>query len=145
MAAGILIAEMAYNNQAVDRDGHPLLKQEEIDRLQKYYGKVDPNNRRVKVKSFNVPLYCVDLKRYPDWRITEQLSVWDWGRNEPPTKSQFRSLERQTKCPYNDVLRQTLSIAFDAAKKNNVAFPDLVEQEVLAARARASADDQKKK
>lgn len=144
VAAGILLAEMAYNNQAVDEAGQPLLKPEEQDRLQKYYGTVDPNLRKVKVSSFDVPLYCADPKYYT-WNVWEQVWIWDWGRNEPPTEAQFRNLERSTGCPYNDILRQTLSIAYDLAKKNKVAFADLVDQEVHAARARADAQNQQRK
>ena len=142
MAAGILIAEMAYNNQALDASGHPIFKPEELDRLQKYYGLIDPPSRRVKLRSFEVPLNCADPKQSNGANAAprrKQLWVWDWGRSEPPTEPQFRSLERVTFCPYNDVLRQTLAAAFDAAKKNKVSFADLVQQEVLAAQARQEA------
>ena len=146
MAAGILLAEMAYNNQAVDAAGRPMFKPEELDRLQKYYGTIDIPSRRVKVRSFDVPLNCLDPKVFKTntWPTRRTVWVWDWGRNEPPTEPQFRSLERDTQCHYNDVLRQTLSMAFDAAKKNKVPYADLVDQEVLAAKARADAENQKK-
>jgi uncharacterized protein len=140
--AGILIAEMASNNQAVDVNGHPLLKPDELDRLQKFYGKIDAAARRVKVRSFEVPLNCIDPKVYGSnmgWFVRRPLWVWDWGRQEAPTESQFRSLERETECSFNDVLRQTLVAAFEAARKNNVAFADLVEEEVNAARTREDA------
>jgi hypothetical protein len=136
---------LAYNGQAVDNSGRPLFKPEELDRLQKFYGTIDMNERRVKVRSFDVPLMCVNPKFNSQWVDWRQLWVWDWGRNEPPTEPQFRSLERFTDCRYNDILRQTLSIAFDASKKNKVAFADLVQQEVLAARAREDQQNQKKK
>jgi len=142
IAAGILISEMASNNQAVDINGHPLLKPDELERLQKFYGRIDPDARRVKVLSFAVPLNCVDPKVFGSnlgWYVREQLWVWDWGRQEAPTEAQFRSLERQTQCPYNNVLRQTLIAAFEAARKNKVAFADLVEEEVRAARAHEDA------
>jgi uncharacterized protein len=142
IGAGILIAEMAVNNQAVDVNGHPLLKTDEIDRLQTFYGTIDPGARRVKVRSFEVPLNCNDPKVWgasQTLSFRRQLWVWDWGRQEAPTEPQFRSLERQTGCAYNDVLRQTLVAAFDAARKNKVAFADLVEEEVHAAVAREEA------
>jgi hypothetical protein len=142
IGAGILVAEMAVNNQAVDVNGHPLLKPDEIDRLQTFYGTIDPGARRVKVRSFEVPLNCNDPKVWgasQTLSFRRQLWVWDWGRQEAPTEPQFRSLERQTGCAYNDVLRQTLVAAFDAARKNKVAFADLVEEEVHAAVAREEA------
>jgi TPR repeat protein len=132
LQAGILIAEMAANNQAVDVNGHLLLKPDELERLQKFYGTIDPDLRRVKFRSFEVPLTCYGPNS--GWFIPRQLWVWDWGRQEAPTEPQFRNLERQTACPYNDVLRQTLIAAFEAARKNKVAFADLVEEEVHAAR-----------
>jgi hypothetical protein len=127
---------MAYNNQAVDINGHPLIKPDELDRLQKFYGKIDPDARRVKVGIFEAPLYCIDPKIFgfnSGWSVPLQLWVWDWGRQESPTEAQFRSLNRVTGCPFNDVLRQTLVAAFEAARKNKVPFTDLVEQEVRAA------------
>ena len=123
---------MAANDQAVDVNGHPLLKPDELERLQKFYGTIDPDLRRVKFRSFEVPLTCYGPNS--GWFKPRQLWVWDWGRQESPTEPQFRNLERQTDCPYNDVLRQTLIAAFEAARKNKVAFADLVEEEVHAAR-----------
>lgn len=144
MAAGILIAEMAYNNQAVDSAGRALLKPEEVARLQKFYGTIDIPSRRVKVRSFDVPLNCADPKKVSGevWKRRRTLWVWDWGRVESPTETQFRSLERDSDCTFNDVLRQTLITAFDASKKNKVPYADLVAQEVLAARVK---EDEKKK
>ncbi len=44
MGAGILLAEMAVNGQAVDVNDRGLLNPDEIDRLQRFYGTVDPRN-----------------------------------------------------------------------------------------------------
>jgi hypothetical protein len=65
--------------------------------------------------------------------------VWDWGRAEAPTEPQFRSLERETGCYDNDVLRRTLSASFDAARKAKVPFADLINQQILAAQAQTNS------
>ena len=98
----------------------------------------------MKVRSFDVPLNCADPKKVSGevWKRRRTLWVWDWGRVESPTETQFRSLERDSDCTFNDVLRQTLITAFDASKKNKVPYADLVAQEVLAARVK---EDEKKK
>jgi hypothetical protein len=65
--------------------------------------------------------------------------VWDWGRAESPTEPQFRSLERETYCYDNDILRRTLSASFDAARKAKVPFADLINQQIIAAQAQETA------
>ena len=127
--AGILLAEMGVTGQAVDSNGHPLLNVDEIGRLQKYYGKVDAQTRTVKVRDYFVPLFC---GTYPVYR---HVWVWDWGRIEPPTEPQFRSLEREVGCYDNRILRGTLTASFAAANREKVAFPDLVAQQIISAKA----------
>ena len=133
IAAGILLAEMAAGGQAVDSNDRPLLNPDETDRLQKFYGTVDPATRKVKVRKLDVPLGC------GAWDRREPIWVWDWGRAESPTEPQFRSLERVTGCYYNDILRRTLSTTFDAAHKSKVAFADLIMQQITAAKAQEDA------
>jgi TPR repeat protein len=147
MAAGIQLVEMAYNDTAVDSAGRLLFKPDELARMRKFYGEIDVPSRRVKVRSFEVPLNCNNPRTSKIvWYYPKTLWVWDWGRVESPTEPQFRSLERQTSgCTFNDILRQTLIIAYDTAKKNKVPYADLVEQEVLAAQARENTQVQKKK
>jgi len=146
MAAGILVAEMAYNHQATDPSGNSLFKTDELDRLQKFYGTIEVQSRRVKVRSFYMPLYCSDPKKTPGGPRMRRSTVWiwDWGRSESPTEPQFRSLERDTRCTYNNTLRQTLSLAFNASKKNKVPYADLVEQQVRAAQAKTAAQNKPK-
>jgi TPR repeat protein len=127
--AGVLLAEMAVNGQANDASGNPLLTQDEIDRLQRYYGQVDPQTRKVKVRQLWVPLYCPEAAK---WR---QVWVWDWGRSESPTEPQFRSLERETDCYENQTLRRTLIASFQLARKDKVPFADLIIQQIKAAQA----------
>jgi TPR repeat protein/uncharacterized protein (UPF0335 family) len=125
--AGILLAEMAVNGQANDVNGNPLLTQDEIDRLQRYYGKVDDATRKVKVRRLSVQLNCIgDTKQRDLW-------VWDWGRSESPTEPQFRSLERETDCYENQTLRRTLTASFQLARKDKVPFADLIMQQIKAA------------
>ena len=131
--AGILLAEMAVNGQAVDVNDRALLTPDEVDRLQRYYGTVDPEARKVKTRPLNVPLGCGG---YTSDRL---VWVWDWGRAEAPTEPQFRSLERETRCYDNDVLRRTLSATFAAARKDKVPFADLITQQILSAQAEANA------
>ena len=55
--------------------------------------------------------------------------VWDWGRSEAPTELQIRDLERRTGC-HNPDLRATLIDVYSQAKKNKVAFADLLYQKI---------------
>jgi len=131
--AGILLAEMAVNSQAVDVNDRALLNPEEVDRLQRFYGTIDQETRKVKIRRLDVPLGCGG---YTDRR--HSVWVWDWGRAESPTEPQFRSLERETLCYDNDVLRRTLSSSFEAARKAKVPFADLINQQIIAAQAQAN-------
>lgn len=127
--AGILLAEMAVNGQANDINGRPLLSQDEIDRLQNFYGAVNPDIRKVEVRKLEVPLGCNGYySRYAT------LWVWDWGRRVSPTEPQFRSIERQTGCYDNATLRRTLIASFLLAKKTQVPFADLIYQQIKEAR-----------
>ncbi len=139
IAAGILLAEMARNGEAVGPDGQQLLSKDEIDRLERFYGRVDPSTNEVKVRQLKTQLTCyrekigrnvirtyVTTKYHSFW-------VWDWGRDESPTEGQFRSLEYQTGCYLNKDLRDTLTASYQLAKKNNVAFADLIDQQIKVA------------
>jgi uncharacterized protein len=129
IGAAHLLVEMAKNGEAVDAAGRPLLTQEEIDRLERYYGAVDPATKQVKVRRLSVPLSCGGY-----WEIYRPLWVWDWGRAESPTELQFRNLERKTGCTNNETLRGTLIDVFEQAKKNKIAFADLIAQKILTAK-----------
>ncbi len=129
MNAGILLAEMAVNSEANDINGRSLLTPDEVDRLQKFYGTVNPDVRKVEVRKLEVPLNCVgDYQRFRD------IWVWDWGRKESPTEPQFRSLERDTGCYDNETLRRTFVASFLLAKKTKVPFADLIYQQIKEAR-----------
>ena len=142
IAAGHLLVEMAKNNEAVDGSGSPLLTQDEVDRLERYYGSVDPNPKDVvdptsndskKVYEVKVRRLEVELDCYA-WKQTADIWVWDWGRSESPTAVQFRNLERETSCSNNDKLRRTLVDVFEQAKKNKVPFADLIAQKIKTAK-----------
>ena len=128
IAAAHLLAEMAKNGEAVDAAGRPLLTPDEIDRLERFYGAVDPVTKQVKALSITV---LADCGGYRKW--TKKVWVWDWGRAESPTESQFRNIERTTRCTNNDVLRRTLNEVFEQAKKNKVPFADLIDQKIKTA------------
>jgi TPR repeat protein len=133
--AGILLAEMGVNGQANDINGKPLLSQDEIDRLQKFYGTVNPDVRKVEVRKLEVPLGCAgEYSQYGN------VWVWDWGRREAPTEPQFRSIERQTNCYDNETLRRTLIASFLLAKKTKVPFADLIYQQIKEARETVDSD-----
>lgn len=134
--AAHLLVNMTSGGEAVDAMGRPLLTPEEIDRLQYYYGAVDPATKEVNIRRLDVPMLCglyVNLKtnrlffgepirRYSIW-------VWDWGRAESPTELQIRNIERVTGC-HNPDLRATLADVYGQAKKSKVAFADLLYQEI---------------
>jgi len=149
MVAAHLLVEMAKNGEAVDAAGRPLLTQDEIDRLEKFYGVVDPATRQVKIRRLTVRLLCGVGPRYDqrerEWTFdyeytkTQHIWVWDWGRAESPTEFQFRNLERrETACSRNSVLRRTLTDIFEQAKKSKVAFADLVDQKVRTAQGQSA-------
>jgi TPR repeat protein len=130
IAAGHLLAEMAKNGEAVDTTGRPRLTADEVDRLGRYYGQVDPEAKQVKIRRLEIPIGCGG-----GWSIRKKIWVWDWGRTESPTEPQFRNLERETGCSDNDVMRATLIDVFQQAKKNKVPFADLVDQRIKTAKA----------
>jgi TPR repeat protein len=139
IAPAHLLAEMAKSGEAVSPDGRPLLSKDEVDRLEKFYGKVDPATNEVKVRRIAAPLVCYV---YKDRGREQQLLapggryfvwVWDWGRDESPTETQLRRLEHITGCGFNQDLRGTLSASFRQAQKNNVAFADLIDEQIKAA------------
>jgi TPR repeat protein len=127
--AGILLAEMAASHEADDANGNPLLTKDEVDRLERFYGKVDPVSKKVRIRSLEVP-----LRSGNDNVLTKEIWIWDWGRLESPTEPQFRSLERATEYNNNDALRRTLVAVFERAKKNKVPFADLIQEEITAAK-----------
>jgi len=148
--AGHLLAEMAKNNEAVDSAGRPLLTPDEVDRLERFYGSVDPATRQVKIRRLKVDLGCgtpgvtYDARRRrvidEDERTWQtNLWAWDWARAEAPTEFQFRAHERRTQCTNNDVLRRTFQDIYDQSKKSKVLFADLVEQKVKTAHGEAVA------
>ena len=125
---------MAENHEAEDVNGNPLLTKDEVERLERFYGQVDPLTKKVKLRWLNVPLYsdkndkrqCVG-----ETDLCRRCSFLDWGRFESPTEPQFRSLEAQYPgWNQNDALRRTLIAIFERAKKNKVAFADLVQEEI---------------
>jgi TPR repeat protein len=121
IAAGILLAEMAANGEAIDQDGKPLLTQEERDRLELYYGRPDPETKKVKVRSLKVLMTCG----------IHYFWIWDWGRDESPTEMQFRYYyEAKNHCvPYVEKTRETLKNLWDIVRKDKdkkFAFADLL-------------------
>jgi TPR repeat protein len=153
IAAGHLLVEMAKNGEAVDAAGRPLLTQDEVDRLERYYGAVDPSTKTVKIRRLNVPLGCwgwnvrdfMQGRPTPGWFSLKAIWVWDWGRNESPTEAQFRNLERDTKCTSNELLRRTLIDVFEQAKKNKVPFADLADQKIKTAKLAVDEPNTKKR
>jgi uncharacterized protein len=129
IAAGHLLVEMAKNGEAVDGAGQPLLTQDEVDRLERFYGTVDVNTKQVRIRRLNVRVGC-----WGGWYRTKDIWVWDWGRVESPTESQFRNIERETACNDNGLLRRTLIDVFEQAKKNKVPFADLIDQKIKTAK-----------
>jgi TPR repeat protein len=134
IAAAQLLVEMARDGEAVNDAGKPVLNEDEIRRLENYYGTVDPLTKRIAIRRLMVPINCTPEQILPNnslgWDIQRFVWVWDWGRNESPTELQIRAIERETGCLYNDSLRGTLNDIYQQAKKAKVAFADLIEQKV---------------
>jgi len=156
VAAAHLLVEMAKSNQAVDSSGGPLLTSEEVERLERFYGKVDSSSKQVKIRRLLVPLTCGygDLKYYKErkasfydvqYTLRRWIWVWYWGRVESPTEFQFRSLERETGCDKNNTLRRTLIDVYNQAKKHDVPFADLVEQKIKIAMQETTAPTRSRK
>jgi TPR repeat protein/uncharacterized protein (UPF0335 family) len=138
IGAAHLLVEMAESGEATDAVGRPLLTQEEIGRLEHYYGAVDPVTKKVAIRRLYVPVTC-SFKRSGSgrsavsWTDRYWLWVWDWGRPEAPTEPQMRNIERTSGCSDNADLRATLIDVYQQAKKNNVRFADLIDQKIKTA------------
>jgi hypothetical protein len=137
IGAAHLLVEMAESGEATDAIGRPLLTQEEIDRLEHYYGAVDPVTKKVAIRRLYVPITCrirrSGSRQDVSWTNREWLWVWDWGRPESPTEPQMRNIERTSGCSDNADLRATLIDVYQQAKKNNVRFADLIDQKIKTA------------
>lgn len=134
--AGHLIAEMFRNGELDGLSPSPLTS-EEVERIERFYGRVDrtpgaDGRLRVKARSLQVPLNCTfNTNSVTVW-------VWDWGRNESPTEIQLRAEERKDSAcatSANNDLRDTLTAVFEEAKKNRVPFADLIDQRIASARS----------
>jgi TPR repeat protein len=139
MGAAHLLVDLVKSGEAVDGMSRPLLTPEEIDRLEHYYGAADPATKKMKVRGFKVPIFCEPTET---WYLPEQIWVWDWGRSESPTEFQIRYLERARECPYNTNLRATLIDIYSQAKKNKVAFADLLAQRMQTLEGQIQAQPQ---
>jgi hypothetical protein len=138
IGAAHLLIEMAKSGEAVDALGRPLLTREEIGRLERYYGAVDPVTNKVAIRRLYVPITCRIRRggnRKSDivWTNRKMLWVWDWGRPESPTEPQMRNIERTSGCSDNADLRATLVDVYQQAKKNKVSFADLIDQKIKTA------------
>jgi hypothetical protein len=139
MDAAHLLVDLAKSGEAIDAMGRQLLTPDEIDRIEHYYGAVDPVTKKMKVRGFKVPIFCDPSEH---WYFPEQIWVWDWGRSESPTEFQIRYLERARECPYNTNLRATLIDIYSQAKKNKVAFADLLAQRMQTLEGQIQAQPQ---
>jgi TPR repeat protein len=151
IAAGILLAEMAASGEAADKDGQPLLTQDERDRLERYYGKPDLQTHEVKVRSLKVHMVCGGTDE------TKFVWVWDWGREESPTEPQFRYYESmKPPCvPYIDMYgfdgkrantRETLKALWDVVRKDQkVAFADIVAAQADASTIQGNDEDTRRR
>lgn len=136
IAAGHLLAEMARGGEAVDSRGRPLLSEEEIVRIEIFYGKPDAESRKVKTRRVVVPFnLCTDLNNRIN-RFNISVWVWDWGRPISPTELQIQQQEHVYSffCTNNTAERATLIASFEMAKKTKIAFADLLDQQIRAAR-----------
>ena len=126
IGAAHLLVEMAKSGEAVDASGRALLTQEEVERLEHYYGAVDPVTKKVAIRRLFVPITC-RLKRPGNgrsdvsWTNHEWLWVWDWGRPEAPTEPQMRNIERTSFCTDNADLRNTLVDVYQRRRRTRSA------------------------
>jgi TPR repeat protein len=150
IAAAHLLVEMAKSGEAVDPMGRPLLTQEEVGTLEHYYGAVDPVTKKVTIRRLSVPISCRIKRAGPGrsdvtWGYRRSLWVWDWGRPESPTEPQMRNIERALGCSDDGDLRNTLIDVYQQAKKNKVAFADLIDQKIKTAQGLAEPAQKKSK
>ena len=152
VSAGILLAEMAANGEAVDSRGQPLLKEDERERLERFYGRPDPESKQVRVRSLKVKMDCGGIR--PELKT---IWVWDWGREEAPTESQFRFFESKNppcvsiKVPADEkrgakktTARDTLRALWEAVRKDNkLSFADVVAAQAEAAQNTAPKGNSK--
>jgi len=145
--AAHLLVDMAMNGEAVDASGRPLLTPEEIDRLQHFYGAVDPATKEVNIRRLNVPMLCglwINTKTrqlfFGDPVRHFEIWVWDWGRTEAPTELQIRYIERRDAC-HNQDLQATLEDVYGQAKKSKVAFADLLYQKIQTLQGQIQPQD----
>ena len=103
------------------------MTQEEIGRLEHYYGTVDPVTKKVTIRQLIVPVTC-RIRRSGNgrndvsWTNRQWLWVWDWGRVESPTEPQMRNIERTSGCSDNGDLRNTLIDVYQHRAKFTVMF-----------------------
>lgn len=150
-AAGHLLAEMAAAGEATTADGKPMFSKDEVERIEKFYGKVDPATKEVKALRLSVALTCfrsgTEKSGYNRISASRKSDfwVWDWGREEAPTEAQIRYLQHNSYCSDdNRELRETLKASFEQAKKNKVAFADLIVQQIRSAVAAAATEENRK-
>jgi TPR repeat protein len=153
IGAAHLLIEMVRDPQHPEQ--RKLLKADEIERLERYYGATDEQGK-VKIRRLEVVLTCHVGERewsrrekkwvWPvTWPKRKTLWVWDWGRAESPTEFQFRALERADRpCTDNDLLRRTLVDIFNQAKKSGESFTALVEQKIKTAKGENNPPKKKK-
>ena len=110
--AGILLAEMAVNGQANDINGKPLLDDDEIERLQKFYGTVNPDMRKVEVRKLEVPLGCAAIT--PGLARSGSGTGAVGSRRHRTAIPQHRTPDRLLR---QSTLRRTLAASFLLAKK----------------------------
>jgi TPR repeat protein len=146
MNAAHMLVEMAKSGEAVNSP----LTQDEIDRIERYYGKVNEGASRVNIRRLSVTINCglrdpKTQKYLPGfyWTLPPQsIWVWDWGRTESPTEMQFRNIERKNRfCTGNELLRSTLTDIFEQSKKSKVAFADLIYERISVLQGLADAPD----
>jgi hypothetical protein len=135
--AAHLLVEMAKSGEAVDAQGRPLLTLDEIDRLERYYGKVNAGSTKVNIRRLAPEIDCGlrdsrTKKFIIKWTISPSIWIWDWGRKESPTGLQIREILRKNPlCFYNlDRWRATLDDIFDQSNKSKLAFADLTNERI---------------
>jgi TPR repeat protein len=125
------------SGEAKRKDGSPLISEDQILLLRQDYG--DGGRKGyIRVGGIGEVACGADTRRVQN----QWIMVWDWDRDDPPTESQLRWLERKYHCAENEI-KQARDKNKKEPKPEDTGFTKSF-REKIAAQYRAARDDIKK-